>query len=400
MSVVVFASLCALTAYEPGFVWGAAMSAHQAEGLWGKGEASDWYRFEHQTPSPIKDGDTADRAVDFWHRYDEDFAAAAGLGLDSVRISIAWEKVEPAPGQFDAEVLEHYRTILKAMRARGLRPMVAFHHFTHPLWFVERGGWTAPGAAAWFVRYAERVFFALRDLCDLWITFNEPSVLVNLGFVKGTYPPNLRSPWAAVLAAFNLARAHQAVVAWIHRWQPPKREGLHGVGLVNSLQLYRGRFAWVVDALANWAYLHLALERRLTDEPAQTAWIGVNYYGVFNFPPRCDGDVADNGWCLDPDGLETILTETARRFSLPLIVGENGLADASDRLRPQIIRRSLAALDRAKAKGLDVRGYYHWTLTDNFEWLHGYTQRFGLLDLERKPRPSAAVYREEIHRRR
>jgi beta-glucosidase len=295
--------------------------------------------------------------------------------------------------------------------------MIALHHFTHPLWFVERGGWTAPGAAAWFFRYAAHVTAALRDVCDLWITFNEPSVLVNLGFVKGTYPPNVRSVWAAVQASLNVARAHQAVAQWIHRLQPA-RAGLHGVGLVNSLQLYTPQKAWnplhragafIVDELANWAYLHLVLEHPLLDDPSGTHsdWIGVNYYGRFQVPfaggcPEGDA-VADNGWCIQPDGLETILRETARRFSLPLIVGENGLADATDRLRPQVIQRSLAALDRAKAT-LDVRGYYHWSLTDNFEWLHGYQYRFGLVDvgpdLSRAPRKSALVYAQEIAKRR
>jgi beta-glucosidase len=415
-----------LAAYEPSFVWGAAASAHQTEGLFGKGENSDWYAFEHRDPSPIRNHDTADVATDFWHRYDEDFALAQQMGLQSVRISFAWEKVEPQPGHFDEGVIAHYRAIALAMRARGLRPMIALHHFTHPQWFVDRGGWTAPGASAWFFRYAARVTFALRDVCDLWITFNEPSVLVHLGFIKGEYPPNERSPWHAVLASLNLARAHQAVTAWIHRLQPVKREGLFGVGLVNSLQLYTPArtwhpldrlFAWTLDELANWTYLRLAVGATLLDETAlsvighdtRSDYIGVNYYGRFNIrafggkQPCADGDpVADNGWCIHPDGLEQMLTQTAVRFSQPLIVGENGLADATDHLRPQVLRDSLAALDRAK-RTLDVRGYYHWSLTDNFEWLHGYTFRFGLIeitsDLTRRPRPSANVYSEEIKRR-
>ncbi|MCC6809781.1 MAG: glycoside hydrolase family 1 protein [Deltaproteobacteria bacterium] len=417
---------------DPTFVWGAAASAHQTEGLWGKGEASDWHAFEHASPSPIANAETADVAVDFWHRYEEDFAIARRLGLDSVRISIAWEKVEPAPGVFDEEVIAHYRRIVVAMRAAGLRPMIALHHFTHPSWFVARGGWTAEGSAAWFFRYAAHVTFALRDLCELWITFNEPSVLVNLGFVKGDYPPNARSIPAAVQASLNLARAHQAVAAWIHRLQPEKgpgknSRGLFGVGLVNSLQLYTPArawhpldrlFAWTIDALANWSYLHLALRTELVGEDARAIigartasdWIGVNYYGRFNVRAGrvrgvCapDDAVADNGWCIYPDGLETMLKETAARFSLPLIVGENGLADAADRLRPEVIRRSLAALDRSK-QTLDVRGYYHWSLTDNFEWLHGYKYRFGLVsvgrDLQRWVRPSGEVYAEEIRKRR
>jgi len=375
--------------YPSDFVWGAATSAHQAEGIFEGGENGDWYTFEHQ-PGSIFNDDNADVSVDFWHRYDEDFALAERMGLDSVRISIAWEKVEPQPGVFNRAALSHYRDILRSMHTHHLTPLVALHHFTHPRWFHTQGGWPDPRAAAWFVRYVEAVEAALGDLCHDWITFNEPNVQVHLGYWKGTYPPNERSLFRSVKAGLTLLQAHQGAAKYL------RKKG-HRVGLVQSLQLYSGPGSRWLEWIANWAWLDQAMAHTPID------WLGVNYYGHFHIGgTQCPGRVADNGWCLDPAGLATIINKTAARYpGARLMVGENGLADREDRLRPEILRESLQALDTVANK---VHGYYHWSLTDNFEWLHGYRYHFGLVavgpDGTREPRKSADIYREEIVRRR
>jgi beta-glucosidase len=441
--------------YPAGFVWGAAFSAHQTEGKAGGAENGDWWNFEHSLndgKSPIAHGDTTDVATDHWNRFDEDFAQAEKLGLDSVRLSLAWEKIEPKPGQFDVSVLDHYRQVLQSMRTHHLKPVVALHHFTHPLWFHAQGGWTDAKSAATFLEYSAHVVAALGNLCDTWITFNEPMVLVWLGYIQGTYPPNHHSPdnsyGEGVQAAISLARAHRLVTAMIHREQPPSAStsGIRGVGLVNSLQLYQPLHAWnpvealgarVVASVSNWAFPSLALEGRISasdrllirlaggpsslDFPADEAqgnpvadWFGINYYTRYfvqaglphSFKVSNPEDpAADNGWGIYPEGLEEIVRETASRVHIPLVVSENGLADASDRNRPDMIRKSLQAVDRLVASEVDLRGYFHWSLTDNFEWLWGYQYRFGLIAIEpgtlaRVPRPSADVYRLEIQARR
>ncbi|MFT3769649.1 MAG: glycoside hydrolase family 1 protein [Minicystis sp.] len=450
--------------YPRSFLWGAAFSAHQTEGRAGGGENGDWYRFEHETKDgkpTIAGGDTADRATDFWNRYDEDYQEAKAIGLGTLRTSIAWEKVNPAPGVFSTEAIDHYRRIVGTMRDRGLRPMIALHHFTHPRWFHERGGWTSNEAPGLFLEYATRVVDGLGDLCDLWITFNEPMILVEMGYLKGIVPPLSSSLPAAYEAAYQLARAHRKVAAMIHRRQgisPGARAAdgsLRGVGIAHAIAVHdpfdpdnpkdREAAATLAD-LASWSFLrglvgdHLAFKmpkevpgavsfRRafpVNDVPAESGpvidWIGVNYYmrwrikydarsairADFEAPP---GPRGDNGWAIAPEGLERVLRDTAALLSgVPLVVTENGVADGKDDRRPAFLRDHLAALDRAihgSALGpaLDIRGYYHWALTDNFEWLEGYQKRFGLVaidydrDLARVPRPSARVYAEEIRRR-
>jgi len=440
-------------AYPRSFLWGAAFSAHQTEGMEGGGEHGDWYRFEHETRDgepTIADGDTADRATDFWSRYTEDLREAKAIGLTTLRTSIAWEKVNPEPGVFRADVLDHYRAVVDAMHACGLRPMIALHHFTHPTWFHERGGWTSSEAPGLFLEYATRVVDGLGDRCDLWITFNEPMILVELGYLKGAFPPGRSSLADAYEAAYQLARAHRLVAAMIHAKQgaSPGARGpggsLRGVGLAQAVAVYDPfdassaedrRAAETLADLASWDFVRGITGDRLrftmppevpgawsfdrafpAGEPPSLDWLGVNYYmrwlieaAPFGEVPAewhtPDGERGDNGWAIAPEGLARVLAGAAARFpGVPLVVTENGLADARDDRRPAFLRAHLASLDQAIAT-LDVRGYYHWSLTDNFEWLDGYRMRFGLVEirydqgLARVPRPSARVYADLIRER-
>jgi beta-glucosidase len=443
--------------YPEGFVWGVAFSAHQAEGVAGGGEAGDWFRFEHPMSgkSPIENGDTADLAVDHWNRYAEDLELAKRTGVRSVRISIAWEKVEPEEGRFNPSVLDHYRDVLVKMHELGLRPMVALHHYTHPQWFHDRGGWLSEDGPRKFLRYAEQVVGRLAGLCDLWITFNEPMILVVMGYERGLFPPNLRGPDNAFKAAVGLARAHRLVATMIHEVQGISHQtggqgALRGVGVVNSFGVYDPfnkndaedvRVTNTMREWMNWALIRgiLTGELRLRYPHARVPvpfyrpldpseadaspidWLGVNYYSR-NLIRAKGGDdpvgfasiagpVADNWWPIYAEGMERILREATAEFPrLPLVVSENGLADARDAKRPDFIRDHLRFLDRVvlgseKGPALDVRGYYHWSLFDNFEWLRGYQDRFGLYEvrydqgLARVPRPSVVVFREEILRR-
>jgi beta-glucosidase len=446
-------------AYPTNFEWGSALSAHQTEGLTGGGENGDWYVHEHRTPSPIKNGDTADLATDFWHRYPEDLEFAKSMGLTTVRTSIAWEKVEPAPGQFNEAVLDHYRDVLLEMRRLGLKPMLALHHFTHPRWFIEKGHWLSPESPHDFARYTRHVVERLGDLCDLWITFNEPMIDVLMGYGTGENPPNLRSKGLGFDAGYNLVRAHRMATAIIHEIQgeSPDARGtdgrIRGVGIANSWQSYQPLNWWnpldilaskVVADTMNWAFMRaafgarwkvpfswLSMKRSARELPADDLdglhgspnvdWIGVNYYscyevgfhyGVsFRWQHPQGLRLADNGWAICPGGMEKVLRETARKFpGIPLLVTENGLSDAEDSRRPKFIRDHLEVLDRViqgadGAEPLDVRGYFHWSLTDNFEWNEGYRYRFGLSEiryddgLRRVPRESSRVYAEEIEKR-
>jgi beta-glucosidase len=458
--------------YPKMFLWGVAFSAHQTEGLTGGGENGDWYTFEHPSSgkSPITNGDTADVAVDHWNRFDEDFGFAQQMGVNSLRTSLAWEKIEPARGVFSTEAIQHYRLVLQSMREHGIRPMIALHHYTNPRWFMDRGGWLNEDSPRLFLEYATYVVQNLGDLCDLWITFNEPVVYVQMAYLGANIPPQMSSLDSAYEAAFEIARAHRMVTAMIHEKQGLSADArgpdgeLRGVSIANAFALfdpYNPRVnrdlqaASALTDLNNWDFVQGIFSDRLKFEiPAEVPgsknferrfpvddlplesigqpmmdWIGVNYYmrwlikydaasslrADWITPP---GPLSDNGWSIYPRGLEKVLRQTAAKFpGVPLVVTENGLADANDSKRSQFIRDHLASLDHALLgdrglsgtagpKPLDVRGYFHWSLMDNFEWLSGYSYRFGLVEiqydhgLKRVPRPSATVYRQEIQKRR
>lgn len=447
--------------YPPTFLWGTALSAHQVEGKTGGGENADWYPFEH-TPGKIYNNDTADLATDHWNRYPGDLQLAAAIGVNTIRTSVAWEKIEPAAGEFSGDVIEHYRAEFTYLKQLGLRPMITLLHGTVPLWFQNRGGWLAADSPQQFAAYVRFVVSNLGDLCDLWVTVNEPMVLVGLGYLEGSIPPQIASPESAILAAWNLVRAHRLATATIHELQPvpqPNSSGnpLRGVGLVNSLDLYQpynklnpldDLVTAIYVELSNWAFpkaavygnfeMHdilgqllgkkLSLPTGSLDIPAAHGspvldWIGVNYYTlwlvqynlgslpVLKVPPSLAAQTTDIGRAIYPAGTEQILRDTAAQFpKIPLVMTENGVSDRADKFRPQFIRDSLHYLDLAKfghngLPGVDIRGYYHWTLTDDFEWQYGYFSQYGLIqilrdqNLERVPRTSAAVYCQEISAR-
>jgi beta-glucosidase len=447
--------------YPSDFLWGTAMSAHQVEGKTGGGENADWYPFEH-TPGHIRNGSNADVATNHWDLYPIDFQLASSLGINTIRTSVAWEKIEPAPGQFSDEAIQHYRTEFIYMRQSGLRPMITLLHGTVPLWFQNRGGWLAPDSPQQFAAYAEFVVQKLGDLCDLWATINEPMVLLGEGYLEGVIPPQIASPESAIQAAWNMIRAHRLATARIHGIQPvfpPNSPGtpLRGVGLVNSLDLYDPYSSNLLDVivtsivveLSNWAFPQAAVYGNFTmdrilgeltghhfsrpkgalDVAGEKGspvldWIGVNYYTIslvqfnprgwpnFINPPGPATDLTDIGRFVYPQGTERILRDTAAHFpGIPLVMTENGVSDRSDRLRPKFIHDTLSYLDRARfghdgLPPIDVRGYYHWSLTDDFEWQWGYLSNYGLIQilydqgLQRMPRGSATVYAQEIAARR
>jgi beta-glucosidase len=380
--------------YPAQFLWGAALSAHQTEGEFGGGQNSDWYNFErgkNQDNKPnIENGDTAEIAADFWHRYGEDFDIAKNMGLNSIRTSVAWEKIEPAPGVFSTEAIQHYRQIFSSMRDHGIRPVIALHHFVNPQWFMDRGGWLSADSPRLFLEYATFVVAQLGDLCDLWMTFNEPVVFISMSYLQKLTPPMTGTLDAAYESAFQIARAHRMVAAMIHEKQglSPNGRGpngeLRGVSLANAFALYDPndpsnpndqRVAQVMADLNNWDFVHGLLSDRLKfdipsevpgaksferefpkdDLPAYATapsldWLGVNYYmrWLMQYQPTYqvraqwitpDGPLTDNGWSIYPEGLEKVLRQTAQQFpGMPLVVSENGLSDAKDDKRPAFIR--------------------------------------------------------------
>jgi len=382
----------------PEFLWGAATSAHQVEG---GNVNNDWWAFEQRPGSPVVES-SAD-GIDHYHRYGDDFELLASLGHNAHRLSLEWSRIEPAPGRFSAAATAHYLRVLTKLEDCGLTAMVTLHHFTLPQWFAIRGGWLAPDAVATFERYCAFVAAELGDLMPLVCTINEPQMVALHGYLEGYHPPGLTNPVLWKRAGRVLLRAHEAGVRAVHSGAPRST-----VGLAVQLPLLEP----IRDDDAGRA-LYRTMRHELVDlyldgltGADRGDWLGVQYYRKqwvdpasptrFAEPPA-GFPVTQMGWAVFPDGLRQVLLRAAAT-GLPLYVTENGIATEDDAERCDYLRTHVAALERARAEGCDVRGYFHWSAFDNFEWSEGYRPKFGLIavddDFRRVPKPSAYAFAE------
>ena len=314
-----------------------------------------------------------------------------------------WARIEPAPGEFSRAALAHYRRVLTALAATGMTAFVTLHHFTLPRWFAARGGWLAPDAVDVFARYCSRVATELGDLMPFVCTINEPQMVALHGYLEGYHPPGVTNPTLWKRAGRRLLAAHHAAVHAVRAASPRSR-----VGLTVNLPL----LAPARDDAACHA-LHRLMRHEIVDlyldglaGPDGGDWLGVQYYRkqwVDPASPTYFADPPDGftrtqmGWAVFPDGLRQVLHRAART-GLPLYVTENGIATEDDTERIDYLRAHVAALARARAEGVDVRGYLHWSAFDNFEWSEGYRPKFGLIaigeDFRRIPKPSAYAFAE------
>ena len=410
-------------------------SAHQVEG---GNDRNDWWDWE-QRPGAVHGGDRSGAACRHRERYEEDLDLVRGLGLNAYRFSVEWSRLEPEPGRYDDDALEHYRAVARACRARGLSPMVTLHHFTIPRWFAAKGGFERHENIPQFIRFVRWIGAGLGDLVDHWITVNEPEVLGFYGYASGIWPPGVADRSRALIVIANLLEAHAlashalretdcsdadgdgratvigAAKHWVHldprrAWHPLDRAAASVQHRVFNVAVARALAGHPIELSIPGAR---TVRRRVDALAGSSDFLGVNFYtrwmvSLVGKDPRSakrGAPVNDLGWEIDAGGLGRAL-DACRVFGLPMIVTESGIADAADRWRPAFIRDSLASLDRARAGGADVRGYYHWSLMDNFEWADGYRGRFGLYAVDfqdprlpRRARPSARVYAEEVARR-
>ncbi len=408
------------------FLWGTASSAHQVEGL---NRNNQWWAAEAK-PGAIWHEGKSGAACNWWADAEADFDRMAGMGLNAHRLSVEWSRIEPEPGRFDGAAMERYRAILAALTARGIRPMVCLHHFSNPLWLEARGGWQRAEVIERFQSFVRYTVTGLRDLCSDWLTINEPQVYVNHAFLEGIFPPHKRDTLAGLRVYRHMLLAHGVAYQTIHSLQPEAQ-----VGNASALRAYRGeRDGSRRDAFAAAVHRYLGEDIWLRAirsgfilppmghgdwHPAlrdSFDFIGINYYTqtLVRFKPnplklfgerkhKEGAELSDSGrdgpysWYA-PEGLYDLCVAMAA-LGKPIYVTENGLPDADDDQRPRWLLGHLAAVQRAIADGADVRGYYHWTFVDNFEWAEGWGLRFGLIALDpatqvRTPRPSAALYAE------
>ena len=383
--------------FPKGFLWGAATAAHQVEG---NNINSDGWVLENMKPSMFaeRSGD----ACDFYHRYRDDIALAASLGFNAFRLSIEWARIEPEPGVYSVAELDHYRRVLAACHEHKLAPMVTFWHFTNPRWFAALGGWENPGAGDHFVRYCERAARHLGDLIGQAATFNEPNIPLLLKWIFAAMPQNpfagadgmmkaaAKSIGAERFSYFTFGNgeasrdvmlpAHHRAVAAIKAGP-----GTYPVGVTLAM----GDEQAVGDPSRRDAKRELLYGPWL-DAAAKDDFIGVQTYTRArvgkdgDLPPEPGVELTQMGYEFWPEALEQTIRYAASRAKVPVYVTENGVATEDDARRVEYIKRALAGVGKCLSDGIDVRGYFHWSLLDNFEWNFGYRPKFGLIAVDRQ----------------
>lgn len=417
------------------FLWGAATSSHQIEG---DNRWNDWWAWEAQ--GHIEGGVRSGRAADHWNRFREDIRLAKDLGLSSYRFSIEWSRVEREEGVWNRESIDWYKELLGECEKHRIVPMVTLHHFTLPKWLADRGGFASENAPDVFAKFTHRIVQEIGSRVWLWCTLNEPIVYLIGAHLGRFMPPAELSPDRAAVAFSNLLAAHslaydiirahnpQAMVGFAHNmmhFTPARR--YHPLEVVISRKLERlynhawldatvkGKQSfWLPGILPKPPVVRELLGKRKCD------FIGVNYYtrAYVQWRPRTKDpgqiegvpigisfsrrreQASDLDWAIDPKGFGEVLRQAAS-YGLPLYVTENGIADRDDRLRPEFLVNHVTEVAKALEEGIDIRGYYHWSLMDNFEWIKGFWPRFGLYSvdyetMQRVPTRSARIYRDLI----
>lgn len=403
--------------FPAGFLWGTATAAFQVEG---QAAPSNWNTWVNE-PGRIIQGMKPGLACDWWGgRWKEDFDRAAEAGQNAHRLSVDWARIQPAPDRWDEDALDYYRQIVRGAAERGLTPMVTLHHFVDPLWLQEQGGWTSEQTPVQFVAFTRKVVEALKEYASLWVTINEPNVYYFNGYFSGEFPPGKHRDLNSIFAILcNMLRGHAGAYRAIHELQKTAR-----VGFAHNHSILHPARGWMPldralthfgSNLMNAFPLSLAdgkvrffWKRARLPEVARTQdFFGLNYYTssrlAFSPNPKKafhkryfpeGAAVSDTGFLANvPEGIFEAI-RWARRFNLPILVTENGVEDGDDDLRPSYLVEHLHQVWKAINFSWPVRGYFHWSLVDNFEWERGWTQRFGLWGID--PETQARVRRTSV----
>lgn len=411
--------------FPRGFLWGSASASYQVEG---NNTNNQWAKWE-------QDGHTegvAGLACDWWSgRWREDFDRAAEGGQNALRFSVEWSRIQPEPDRWDEDALDRYRNMLRGLKERGMTAMVTLHHFSDPLWLYEQCGWEKDEVVPLFEKFVRKTVEALKEYVTLWCTINEPNIYALSGYVTGDFPTcagGQKGIPTAMKVMANLLRGHAAAYYAIHEIQPEAR-----VGYAHHFRPMVPKRAWSpLDRLMrNIRYkgLNMAFPTgistgvmktpigsyRVPEAKGTQDYFGLNYYSIdtvwFDLRKKDelftaagypeDADLSDTGFVANqPEGLfQSIKWATKMYPHTPIIITENGIDDADDSIRPRYLAQHIHQMWRAVNFNWPVKGYFHWTLVDNFEWERGWTKRFGLWALDeetqkRTKRPSADLYAE------
>jgi len=381
------------------FTWGCASSSHQIEGNtyndwteWEKSEARlESLKREDKDPREYISGSASNSFL----LNDQDIECLKKLKVNSYRFSVEWSRIEPEQGNFDYEALAHYQRFIKKLRANNIEPFVTLWHWPIPVWAKDLGGWKSKQILTFFDRYVKIVAEFLDKDVDFWITLNEPLVYASNSYYSGQWPPQEKSLYSTIKVVKNLIKAHRSAYRVLKQVDRNNQIGISkhnihfdpaGKNPINKIIAFVANYFWN--------------DYFLNKTKGSHDYIGLNYYFHsrinYGFDKNENKLTSDLGWELYPEGIFHLLMKL-KKYNLSIYITEHGLADKDDKHRAWYLKESLKYVHQAIEEGSDVRGYFHWSLLDNFEWADGFFPRFGLFEVdyktfERQARPTVDVY--------
>lgn len=399
------------------FYFGAATSSHQVEGNcindWNRWEIENSRRLAAEYAAKVSESSSnffyeganhenyiSGVAVDHYNRYEEDLALAETIGLNAYRFSIEWSRIEPEEGKWDQKEIEHYAKLITTLKQRNIEPFVTIWHWTLPIWLSDAGGVMHPQFKFLFARYASKLAESFGSDIKFYITINEPEIYSLNSYMLGKWPPQKKGIISYYRAMKVLINSHRAAYHEIKKNSPSA-----SIGPACNMTYFEpggGIINYAAAGLAQYLWNRYFIEKI----KPHLDFIGLNFYFHnrirYGLNRNLNERISDMGWELYPSGIRYIL-EKLKVNNLPVYVTENGLADEADIQRPWLIEETLKEIYSAMQDGSDVRGYFHWSLLDNFEWDKGFWPKFGLISVDRKTlkrtlRSSAETYRNIIRR--
>ncbi len=414
--------------FPKNFFWGASTAGHQVEGgnlnqwsVWELAHASELakkterrsYAFAPQLKKlpiwkDIKDKITqpenyvSANGVEHYTRFREDFDIAKSLNLNAFRFGIEWARIEPEEGVWDEQAIEHYREYISELKKRGMEPFINLWHWTNPIWFEEKGGWTKHSNLKYFDRFVQKVADTLCENITYVLTINEPNTYMSSSFILGTYPPGRKNPLLALLVNYNLLVAHRRAYKILKQYNPATQVGVANSASLNKpvhrVNPFEKFFGVLNDYIwQNWLYNRIGKDQD---------FIGMNFYLVHHIdlfrikdPPK---PLNDLGWYMEPGMIGVVAQRLYKKHKRPIFITENGVADMHDQYRKWWIEETIKGMEEAIDSGVELKGYFYWSLLDNFEWAEGWWPKFGLVevdrehDMKRTIRPSAKWFAKKI----
>lgn len=408
------------------FLWGASTASHQVEGnnenqwtAWELEHANrlaktaeerlnwipKWDEFKKEATNP--ENYVSGRGVEHYKRFREDFDLLQKLNFNSFRFGIEWSRLEPEEGRWSEEAVAHYHEYIGELNKRGVEPFLNIWHWTMPAWFSNKGGFEKSSNLKYWRRFVNKISEEYGNQVRYVITINEPNVYSAFSYVTAQWPPQQSNIIKGSLVIWHLVRAHRQAYKILKRKHPHLMVGI--AQQLANIQAKRAhnifdqfstkwmRYFW------NWWFY-----RRIRN---QQDFVGFNYYFTDYYTSFIKREnpkipVSDLGWYMEPEGLYPLLLRTWARYKKPIFVTENGVADKTDEYRQWWLEETIIAMERAMSEGVDLRGYFHWSLLDNFEWSYGWWPRFGLVAVDRKNgmkrtiRPSAVWFGQRINKLR